>query len=94
MAEPRRITDIAADYRAARDAGEHAAMARFQNEEACLVLLTVLERLAADPDACFVMGQNGRRFVLANASRHHAHRLFEDCMRILRPASAAAAAGR
>jgi len=49
MAEPRRITDIAADYRAARDAGEHAAMARFQNEEACLVLLTVLERLAADP---------------------------------------------
>jgi predicted nucleotidyltransferase component of viral defense system len=30
-------------------------MARFQNEEACLVLLTVLERLASDP-ASFIHG--------------------------------------
>ena len=41
--------DIAGDYQEARDAGDASSMARFQNEEACLVLLTVLEHLAADP---------------------------------------------
>jgi predicted nucleotidyltransferase component of viral defense system len=45
----RTIADIAADYRAGRAEGHDAAMARFQNEEACLVLLTVLEGLAAEP---------------------------------------------
>jgi predicted nucleotidyltransferase component of viral defense system len=45
----RTVEDIAADYQAARDAGDEDGMARFQNQEACLVLLTVLERLAADP---------------------------------------------
>ena len=49
MAEPRTRRTIADDYRAARSAGDAAAMRRFQNEEACLVLLSVLGRLAADP---------------------------------------------
>lgn len=49
MAEPRTIEAIARDYQAARDAGDHDGMARFQNQEACLVLLTVLERLASNP---------------------------------------------
>ena len=48
MAEPRTRTAIAADYQAARAAADAAAMARYQNEEACLVLLSILERLAAD----------------------------------------------
>jgi predicted nucleotidyltransferase component of viral defense system len=48
MAEPRGRQAIAADYRAARATQDSPAMARFQNEEACLVLLTLLERLAAD----------------------------------------------
>lgn len=48
MADPRTRGAIAADYQRAREAGDAAAMHRFQNEEACLVLLTVLERLAAD----------------------------------------------
>jgi hypothetical protein len=43
--------DIAADYQNARDAGDAHAMARFRNEEACLILLTVLEQLAANPDS-------------------------------------------
>lgn len=47
MDEPRTIEDIARDYQAARDAGDHDGMARYQNQEACLVLLTVLERLAS-----------------------------------------------
>ncbi len=49
MAEPRTIEAISRDYQAARDAGDHDGMARYQNQEACLVLLTVLERLASDP---------------------------------------------
>jgi len=40
---------IAADYQSAREASDVAAMRRFQNEEACLVLLTILERLAVEP---------------------------------------------
>ncbi|OGN82320.1 MAG: hypothetical protein A2X23_12870 [Chloroflexi bacterium GWC2_73_18] len=48
MADPRTRGAIAADYQRARETGDAAAMHRFQNEEACLVLLTVLERLAAD----------------------------------------------
>jgi len=51
MADPRRRDDIAADYQAARGAGHDAAMARFQNEEACFVLLSILERLASDPSS-------------------------------------------
>lgn len=46
MADLRRREVIAADYRAARGANDTAAMARFQNEEACVVLLSVLEALA------------------------------------------------
>ena len=49
MAEPRTRRTIAHDYQAARATRDTAAMRRFQNEEACLVLLAVLERLAADP---------------------------------------------
>ena len=48
MAEPRTRAAIAADYQAARAAADDAAMARYQNEEACFVLLSILERLAAD----------------------------------------------
>jgi hypothetical protein len=47
VAEPRTIECIARDYQAARDARDHDGMARYQNQEACLVLLTVLERLAS-----------------------------------------------
>ena len=46
MADPRGQEQIAADYRRARDARDPAAMRRLQNEEACLVLLAILERLA------------------------------------------------
>lgn len=49
MAEPRTRRAIADDYQAARAAAATGAMRRFQNEEACLVLLAVLERLASDP---------------------------------------------
>jgi predicted nucleotidyltransferase component of viral defense system len=48
MAETRGREAIAADYQSARAAGDRAAMRRFQNEEACFVLLAMLERLAAD----------------------------------------------
>jgi len=48
MAEPRVREAIAANYQAARSQGDTAAMWRFQNSEACLVLLTILERLAKD----------------------------------------------
>lgn len=48
MADRRTRDDIATDYQAARRKEDFAGMARFQNEEACLVLLTVLERLAVD----------------------------------------------
>ncbi len=48
MAEARGREAIAADYQEARASGDRAAMRRFQNEEACFVLLAVLERLAAD----------------------------------------------
>jgi len=53
MAEPRTRRAIADDYQAARRAGDGTVMRRLQNEEACIVLLTVLERLAAD-DASFI----------------------------------------
>jgi predicted nucleotidyltransferase component of viral defense system len=46
MADPRGQEQISADYRQARDARDPAAMRRLQNEEACLVLLAILERLA------------------------------------------------
>jgi Nucleotidyl transferase AbiEii toxin, Type IV TA system len=49
MAEVRTRRDIAADYQSARSAGDAYSMARYRNEEACFVLLTTLERLAADP---------------------------------------------
>ena len=42
---------IAADYRDARGRGDTKGMSRFQNEEACLVLLSVLEVLAQDEDS-------------------------------------------
>ncbi len=48
MAEPRTRQAIAEQYQEARLTGDAAAMRRLQNEEACVVLLTVLERLAAD----------------------------------------------
>ena len=49
MAETRSREAIAADYQAAREASDMAAMRRIQNEEACLVLLAILERLAVEP---------------------------------------------
>ncbi len=51
MTRVRSRQDIAADYQNARDAGDPYAMARFRNEEACLILLTILEQLAANPDS-------------------------------------------
>jgi predicted nucleotidyltransferase component of viral defense system len=48
MADMRTRDAIATDYQEARATGDAAAMARFQNEEACLILLTVLSRLAQD----------------------------------------------
>lgn len=53
MAEARTREDIARDYRAARAVGDHPATARLQNEEACHVLLAMMERLAAD-DGSFI----------------------------------------
>ena len=53
MADARDRKAIAADYRDARDRSDAAAMRRYQNEEACFVLLAILERLAAD-DRSFV----------------------------------------
>jgi len=41
MAEPRTRAAIAADYQAARAVADDAAMARWQNEEACFVLLSM-----------------------------------------------------
>jgi len=48
MADARDRQAIATDYRVARDRSDAAAMRRYQNEEACFVLLAILERLAAD----------------------------------------------
>ena len=53
MADARDRQAIATDYREARDRSDVAAMRRYQNEEACFVLLAILERLAAD-DRSFV----------------------------------------
>ncbi len=53
MADARDRQAIANDYRTARDRSDAAAMRRYQNEEACFVLLAILERLAAD-DRSFV----------------------------------------
>lgn len=55
MAEREPRESIALKYQEARDRGDAAAMRRHQNEEACLVLLTILERLAQD-DGSFVHG--------------------------------------
>jgi hypothetical protein len=55
MADPRTRAAIAADFQSARAAADGAAMARYQNEEACFVLLSILERLAAD-QASFIHG--------------------------------------
>jgi len=46
---------IAADYQAARERGDAAAMRRHQNEEVCYVLLAILGRLAAD-EGSFIHG--------------------------------------
>lgn len=51
MAEPRTREAIAVEYQHARRANVGPAMARFQNEEACFVLLTVLSHLAEDPSS-------------------------------------------
>lgn len=51
MAEPRTREAIAADYQSARQAGDATRMRRFQNEESCMVLLAILERLAAEPSS-------------------------------------------
>jgi hypothetical protein len=51
MAETRSREAIAANYQAAREAGDTVDLRRFQNEEACLVLLTILERLAVEPES-------------------------------------------
>lgn len=48
MADARDRRAIATDYREARDLSDGEAMRRYQNEEACFVLLAILERLAAD----------------------------------------------
>lgn len=53
MADTRDRQAIASDYRDARDTAHAVAMRRYQNEEACFVLLAILERLAAD-DRSFV----------------------------------------
>lgn len=53
MADARNRQAIANDYREARDRSDAPAMRRYQNEEACFVLLAILERLAAD-DRSFV----------------------------------------
>jgi predicted nucleotidyltransferase component of viral defense system len=51
MDDPRTPDAIATDYREARARGDRAGMARLQNEEACVVLLTLLARLAADEES-------------------------------------------
>jgi predicted nucleotidyltransferase component of viral defense system len=48
MADSRDREQIVIDYRHARDVHDADAMRRFQNEEACFVLLAILERLATE----------------------------------------------
>ncbi len=48
MPDRRTRSAVVEDYRAARMAADHTAMARLRNEEACLVLLSTLESLARD----------------------------------------------
>lgn len=55
MADSRDQEQIAADYRRARAARDVNAMRRFQNEEACFVLLAILERLATEKSS-FIHG--------------------------------------
>ncbi len=55
MANSRDQDQIAIDYRRARDVHDADAMRRFQNEEACFVLLAILERLAAEKSS-FIHG--------------------------------------
>jgi Nucleotidyl transferase AbiEii toxin, Type IV TA system len=47
MADSRNQEQIASDYRRARETRDMDAMRRFQHEEACFVLLAILERLAS-----------------------------------------------
>jgi len=53
MADRRTLDEIENDFREARLASDRSAMARLRNEEACVVLLTLLGRLAAD-DSTFI----------------------------------------
>lgn len=53
MVKRRTLDLIEQGFLEARQAGDRAAMARLRNEEACVVLLTLLSRLAAD-DTTFV----------------------------------------
>jgi hypothetical protein len=48
MAEPRTRATIAADYQTARAAADQRPRLATQDEEACFVLLSIVERLAAD----------------------------------------------
>ncbi len=48
MAGRRSLEEIEHDFREARQRNDSAAIARLRNEEACVVLLTLLGRLAAD----------------------------------------------
>ena len=48
MAGRRSLDEIELDFREARQHNDGAAIARLRNEEACVVLLTLLGRLAAD----------------------------------------------
>jgi len=53
MADRRTLDEIENDFREARLASDRSAMARLRNEEACVILLTLLGRLAAD-DSTFI----------------------------------------
>ena len=55
MADSREREHIAADYQHAREARDADGMRRLQNEEACFVLLAILERLAAEKSS-FIHG--------------------------------------
>ena len=48
MAGRRSLEEIERDFLEARQRGDGAAIARLRNDEACVVLLTLLGRLAAD----------------------------------------------
>ncbi len=48
MAGRRSLEEIEVEFREARQRNDSAPIARLRNEEACVVLLTLLGRLAAD----------------------------------------------